>query len=153
MVGGLRRKMFSSKQVYGSYFALIDCESLSAWTPKQRQEEKVGEKEDKLRSEKTNCSINTSFTASSFPMLLAQVSRGKCCHITFQYEMAVCILKHQRKMRVLDWVWHKCWHIAVFWLRALIVPIAFFTACELVLSVHRKNTCICWSCWGDSFPL
>lgn len=64
--------MFSSKQVYGSYFALIDCESLSAWTPKQRQEEKVGEKEDKLRSEKTNCSINTSFTASSFPMLLAQ---------------------------------------------------------------------------------
>lgn len=88
-VGGLRRKMFSSKQVYGSYFALIDCESLSAWTPKQSQEEKVGGKEDKLRSEKTNCSINTSFTASSFPMLPAQVSRGKCCHITFQYEMAV----------------------------------------------------------------
>lgn len=63
-VGGLKRKMFSSKQVYGSYFALIDCEGLSVWTPKQRQEEKGGGERRQQRSEKTNCSINTNCTSS-----------------------------------------------------------------------------------------
>lgn len=36
--------MFSSEQVYKTYFAVIDCESLSVWIPKQKQEEKGGGK-------------------------------------------------------------------------------------------------------------